>query len=104
MTKTPDFLETAKSHLDALGSELSALENKISEASQKADAWSGEQTAKLKQDWENAWAEMASIAERIDAEGEEAVGDARQRAERHWDVLQAAVNTYRDHLKKNVAD
>lgn len=104
MTKTPDFLETAKSHLEALGSELSALENKISEAGQKADAWSGEQAAKLKQDWENARAEMASIAERIDAEGEEAVGDARQKAERHWDALQAAVRTYRDHVEKSVAE
>ena len=52
MTKTPDFLETAKSHLDALGSELMELENKISEVGEKADQWSGAQAAKLKQDWQ----------------------------------------------------
>lgn len=104
MTKTPDFLETAKSHLDALGSELMELENKISEVGEKADQWSGAQAAKLKQDWQNARAEMASIAERIDTEGEKAVGDARQRAERHWDALQAAVRTYRDHVEKSLTD
>lgn len=103
MSKSEDFVEKVRTHIDELGAELSTLEVKLHDAGEKADAWTSDQASKLKKDWENAKAEMTSIADRIENEGEEAVDDAKAAAERHWEALQAAVKTYRDHLEKNVA-
>lgn len=102
MNKNSTFVEKAKAHLEELGSELSDLEARVSDAGQKADAWTSDQADKLKKDWETARDEMTSIAERIETEGEEAVSDAKEKAERHWDALQAAVKAYRDHLDTSV--
>lgn len=103
MTKHSEFIESAKAHLDELGAELSTLDTKLNDAGRKADTWTSDQASKLKKDWEETKAEMTSIAHRIETEGEEAVGEAREKAERHWEALQAAVKTYRDHLEKTVA-
>ena len=43
------------------------------------------------------------IADRARTEGEEAVREAKEKAERHYEALQAAVKAYRDHLDQ-VAD
>ena len=98
MNTNTTFIEKAKAHLEQLGSELSDLEARVSDAGQKADEWTSSQADKLKKDWETARDEMTSIAERIETEGDDAVSDAREKAERHWDALQAAVKAYRDHL------
>lgn len=104
MNKKADFVDYAKSHLDKLGDELSDLDTKLRDLGHKADSWSSDQAAKLKEDWEKARTEMAAIAERIETEGEDAVGDARRNAERHWAALQAAVSAYRAHLEQTTTE
>ncbi len=103
MNKNAEFVETAKARLDELGKEFSALDAKLNDAGRTADTWTNAQASKLKKDWEQAKADVSSIAQRIETEGEEAVGDAREKAERHWEALRAAVKTYREHLEKDVA-
>lgn len=103
MNEKSQFIEKAKAHLNQLGTELSSLEAKVSEAGKQADDWTSNQATKLKKEWETARQEMTSIAKRIESEGEEAVSDAKEQAERQWDALQAAVKAYRSHLEETVA-
>jgi len=103
MKHNSQFIENAKANLDKLGDELTDLETKVSDAGQQADEWSATQVNKLKKDWEEAKTEMKTIATRIESEGEASVEDAKAKAERHWDALQAAVKAYRGHLEKSVA-
>lgn len=103
MSKTSEFVETAKHDLDKLGAELSEFETKVAAASSKADDWSKSQVAKLKTDLEQAKEHVSSLATRVQAESEEAVCEAKARAERHWQALHAAVKAYREHLNKTIA-
>lgn len=103
MKHNSQFIENAKAHLDQLGDELTDLETKVGEAGQRADEWSTKQVNKLKKDWEEAKTEMKTIATRIEYEGEASVEEAKEKAERHWDALQAAVKAYRGHLEKSAA-
>ena len=103
MKHNSQFIENAKAHLEQLGDDLSDLESKVTKAGKEADEWSATQVNKLKKDWEEAKTEMKTIATRIESEGEASVEDAKAKAERHWDALQAAVKAYRDHLEKSVA-
>ena len=98
MTTTPSFIEQAKMHLDRVGDELSEVEKKLAATSENADKWTANQAEKLKNDWIRAREEMDSIAKRIEAEGEDAVNDAKARAERQWEALKVAVKTYRDQI------
>ena len=100
MTTEQSFIEQAKSHLDRVGEELSEVEKKLAAASENADVWTTNQAEKLKNDWIRAREEMDSIANRIETEGEDAVNEAKAKAERHWEALKVAVKTYRDHLDK----
>ncbi|MDA4847019.1 hypothetical protein [Hoeflea poritis] len=103
MATAPSFMEQAKMHLDRVGEELSEVEKKLATASDDADNWTTEQAEKLKADWNRAREEMDSIAKRIESEGEEAVNDAKAKAERHWDALKSAVKTYRDHVERAIS-
>lgn len=98
MTTSPSFIERAKMHLDRVGDELTEVENKLAATSENADKWTANQAEKLKNDWIRAREEMDTLAQRIETEGEDAVNDAKARAERHWEALKVAVKTYRDHI------
>ena len=102
-TETSKFVERAKACIDDLGAELSELERKAKAAGNEADDWSTDQVEKLKEDWAQAKEDMEQIADRAKTEGDEAVRDAKEKAERHYEALQAAVKAYRDHLDQ-VAD
>lgn len=102
-TETSKFVEKAKACIDDIGAELSELEQKTRAAGERADMWSAKQVEKLKEDWSQARFEMEDIADRAKSEGDEAVRDAKEKAERHYEALQAAVKAYRDHLDQ-VAD
>ncbi|WP_136659452.1 hypothetical protein [Nitratireductor sp. XY-223] len=103
MATAPNFIEQAKMHLDRVGDELSEVEKKLATASDNADNWTAEQAEKLKADWNKAREEMDTIAKRIESEGEDAVNDAKAKAERHWDALKSAVKTYRDHVERAIS-
>ncbi|WP_134643172.1 hypothetical protein [Pseudaestuariivita atlantica] len=98
MTETTKFVEKAKACIDELGDELSELERKAKAAGDRADAWSAAQVEKLKEDWHQAKDEMDDLADRAKTEGEDAVREAKEKADRHYEALQAAVKAYRDHL------
>lgn len=98
MTKTSEFIDNAKNHLDQLGQELSDLEGKVTETGKNADEWSTNQVNKLKQDWQQAKNNMDELANRIETESEASVAEAKEKAQRHWDALKAAVQTYRGHV------
>lgn len=100
MTTESNFIEQAKMHLDRVGDELSEVEKKITATSETADKWTADQVEKLKNDWKQAREEMDSLAKRIESEGEEAVNEAKAKAEKHWDALKTAVKTYRDHVDR----
>ena len=102
-TETSKFVEKAKACIDSIGLELGELEQKAKAAGDRADDWSAKQVEKLKEDWSQAKEDMENIADRARAEGEEAVQEAKDKAERHYEALQAAVKAYRDHLDQ-VAD
>ncbi len=102
-TETSKFVEKAKACIDDIGAELGELEQKAKAAGDRADEWSQAQVEKLKEDWSQAKEDMENIADRAKTEGEEAVQDAKEKAERHYEALQAAVKAYRDHLDQ-VAD
>ncbi|MEM7070097.1 MAG: hypothetical protein AAF478_14565 [Pseudomonadota bacterium] len=103
MTKTSEFIDNAKNHLDQLGQELTDLEGKVTKAGKNADEWSANQVNKLKQDWLQAKTNMDELADRIQSESEASVAEAKDKAQRHWDALQAAVQTYRNHVEKPAA-
>ncbi|MBO9448213.1 hypothetical protein [Ruegeria sp. R14_0] len=102
-TETSKFVEKAKACIGDIGAELSELERKANAAGDRADDWSASQVEKLKEDWSQAKVDMEDIADRAKIEGEEAVREAKEKAERHYEALQAAVKAYRDHLDQ-VAD
>ena len=102
-TETAKFVEKAKACIDSIGAELGELEVKAKAAGDRADDWSTSQVEKLKDDWSQAKEDMEGIVARAEAEGEDAVRDAKEKAERHYEALQAAVKAYRDHLDR-VAD
>ena len=99
-TETSKFVEKAKACIDDIGAELTELEQKARAAGDRADDWSAAQVEKLKEDWSRAKNDMEDIADRAKTEGEEAVQDAKEKAERHYEALQAAVKAYRDHLDR----
>lgn len=102
-TETSKFVERAKACIDTIGAELGELELKAKAASSDADDWSATQVEKLKRDWTQAKDQMEQIADRANEEGEDAVREAKEKAQRHYEALQAAVKAYRNHLEK-VAD
>lgn len=99
-TETSKFVEKAKVYIDDIGAELSELEQKVKDAGDRADDWSAAQVEKLKEDWSQAKEDMDNIADRAKAEGEDAVREAKEKAERHYEALQAAVKAYRAHLEQ----
>lgn len=100
MTETSKFVEKAKAYIDGIGAELDELEQKTKDAVDHADEWSAAQVEKLKEDLNQAKDDMEDIADRAKTEGEDAVREAKEKAERHYEALQAAVKAYRDHLEK----
>lgn len=103
MSENRKFIDDAQAHIKAFGHELDSLEAKLKDAGESADAWSSQQAAKLRQDWEKAKSEVGSIVERIETDSDDALNDARQQAQNHWDALKAAVKTYRDHVENTDA-
>lgn len=102
MTTFSEFIQKAKNDFARVDAELKEAEQKIKDAGERADTWTKDQAAKLKADLTEAKDKVTSLAERIDREGEEAVTEAHDQAKRHWDALQAAVATYREHVAKSV--
>ena len=97
-----DFIQKAKGDYQRVEADLKVTEQKIKDAGEAADDWSKAQGAKLKADLDDAQQKIMDLAERLDREGEEAVNDAREQTMRHWDALNAAVISYRDHVAKKV--
>ncbi|MEM9427566.1 MAG: hypothetical protein AAGA06_12790 [Pseudomonadota bacterium] len=97
-TETSKFVEKAEACIDSIGAELGELEQKANAAGDRADEWSTKQVEKLREDWSQAKEDMEDIADRARSEGDEAVREAKEIAERHYEALQAAVKAYRDHL------
>ncbi|WP_152435201.1 hypothetical protein [Erythrobacter sp. THAF29] len=95
---TDEFVERARSNLDQIDDELSALEARVKRCGEHADAWVARQAQKLRADVEAARAEVSAIASRVEGDVAMQFEDSKANAERHWEALQAAVIAYREHV------
>lgn len=99
MSHHKNFIEHAKAQLDKLGEELGELDRQIKSAGERSDAWSTEHMHQLRADWHECQAHV----ERMSAQSEASLDNAKAETERHWKALEAAVKTYREQLQTHAA-
>ena len=99
MSNTRSFIESARAQLDELGQDIEAFEAKARSAKDDADTWLAEKTEKLRRDWSEARAHVETMADQEHDYVEAGWDKAKTDAQRQWNALQKAIQTYRAHAE-----